>query len=294
MIDINYDFTEETATNYLKQIDDKTKKELLEKYLKSKNTFEKYIIYRELKCIDPDDKSKLLQEIYFNKWDKKYLNACIKKDNIVFSDTMTSVQGLINNYYMALTKENEGIKNEWIKYKQDNDLNKGAHFSEKSMIYMYKNIKKYPCFEKEIVNNKSMVNFISKYHTIGNYIPVPNNFNCARSGHFSKHDMWDLTLIKICEYYNNHSEQTLKELLHIKELTKENKIIIENTKKWLDTYKDDKEFIAKNYLKVYITKKEELNKIHNWKNSYPKLDDYNKYFEILSEIIEIRGNDIIK
>ena len=293
---MSYDFTNETVNNLKKIIDEYSNKKIL--------PFKKYVLYRRyLKSIDPDSMSLKLQEIYKNKWDQKYLDVCRKNKDAVYSDTMTSVQGLLNSYYTELKiGKNKEIENEIIKYKNNMNLKKFS-FSENVMFNMYDDINEYPEFEKLLVNNNIVTEFISKYHTIGNYIPVPRYFNKNRSGYNKKSsinkDMWDLTLLKIIEYFNykkiSDEEKmitTLRNLLHIDKKESE---IIDYTKKWLDQYKTKKEFIDKNYLNPYVDKKYEIKKefldIHTWDNPTP--NNHIKYFELITSAIDGRAQLIM-
>lgn len=293
----NYDFTDETANNLLCKINT---------YMNNQTTtFEKYIIYKMyLECIDPDVMSDQLQEIYKKKWDEKYLNSCRKARNSVFSDTMTSVQGLLHSYYGSeLCNKNDKIKDEIKKYKEENNL-KSFSFSKNTMFTMFTEIKKYPEFEKTIAVKDEVNDFISRYHTIGNYIPVPQYFNKNRSSNkgigrgWKNYDMWDLTLLKIIEYYdlkkeNKDAVNVLMQLLHCSD---KNSGIIVSAKNWLDSYENKKEFIDMNYLNPYVNKeyniKNDFRKIHTWEN--PEPIDHIKYFKMISEAIDERANLILR
>lgn len=292
----NYDFTDETANNLLCKINT---------YMNNQTaTFEKYIIYKMyLECIDPDVMSYQLQEIYKKKWNEKYLKSCKKTEDSVFSDTMTSVQGLLHSYYDSeLSNKNEKIKSEIKKYKEEKNL-KLFSFSKKTMFTMFTEIKKYPEFERTIVRKNEVNDFISIYHTIGNYIPVPQYFNKNRGSKgigkgWKNYDMWDLTLLKIIEYYdlkkeNKDAVNILMQLLHCKN---KNSDIIASTKNWLDCYENKKEFIDKNYLNMYVDKnyniKNDFRKIHTWEN--PEPIDHIKYFKMISEAIDERAKLILK
>lgn len=290
-IDENYDFTEETI-GYKKSSKLKTK--FVSKEI---SNIEKHSIYCQLSNVDPDSNSILLQNIYRNKWNQKYLETCIrdKNKNIYYSDVMTSLQGLLNHFYENICKD------EWEDYKRK--YSNVKYFGKDSMKKMVENITDYPKFKEYFVDNKIITDFIKYYHTIGNYIPVPKDFNKNRSGNYADHDMWDLTLTKIYNYYHNKkvdlvissSDNALMELLFCDE-----KVL--STKKWLDSFYDWKTFIKENYLQAYVDRdtgiiKKEFTDIHNWKNgeTYPNSkDSFLAYFKYLTDAIKSRSNDILE
>jgi hypothetical protein len=277
--DIDYDFTFDTIGTK-KGIKNYTKKSVLERYIK----------YRETSGVDPDCYSTLLQEVYKNKWNEKYLSTCkVNRRNKYYSDTMTSVQGLLNHFIKDV------CTSDWQLYKNQKGNEKVKFCSEKAFIKIYKNKGLYKVFSHYFIednkDSKIILNFIKSYHTIGNYIPVPQYFNKNRSGYFANHDMWDLTLLKIKEYYNSkNNEKVLKEMLF-------NKGNYEYTKLWLDSFGDWPTFIKDNYLKDYVDNKyeikEELTKIHNWDKTYPDKDMYLKYFEMVTKLINNRSKYIL-
>lgn len=84
--------------------------------------------------------------------------------------------------------------------------------------------------------------FLEAVYTIGNFCPVPERFNTARSGG-GDYDYWDLTLMKIHDWYmdNDDNDKHLNDLLHIKEECTRNRQCIKNCKKWLEWFKTDAE-----------------------------------------------------
>lgn len=279
VIDKEYDFTSETIGYKRSSI-------LKNKFFNEETSaIEKHSIYCQFSNVDPDNYSILLQKVYKDRWDERYLKTCIKdeKENIYYSDVMTSLQGLLNSFYKKVCSKN---------------LNKSL------MIKIVKDMKKSPEEYKEFIeyfiNNEKITNFIKCYHTIGNYIPVPRYFNTNRSGNYADHDMWDLTLIKIYDYYHKEkkssvisdSDKVLMELLFSDKK-------FESVKNWLDSFGDWKPFIEENYLQDFVYKetgkiREEFINIHNWNKTYPETESsFLDYFELLTDTINKRSKRII-
>ena len=262
VIDKEYDFTSETIGYKRSSI-------LKNKFFNEETSaIEKHSIYCQFSNVDPDNHSILLQKVYKDRWDERYLKTCIKdeKENIYYSDVMTSLQGLLNSFYKKVCSKN---------------LNKSL------MIKIVKDMKKSPEEYKEFIeyfiNNKKITNFIKCYHTIGNYIPVPRYFNTNRSGNYADHDMWDLTLIKIDDYYHKEKKSSV--------ISDSDKVLMELL--FSDT------FIKENYLQDYVYKetgkiREEFINIHNWNKTYPETEpSFLDYFELLTDTINKRSEHII-
>ena len=285
-VDEKYNFIKETV-GY------KRFSKLKSKFMNPKiSNIEKYAIYCRLSDVDPDSHSIVLQKIYKDKWNEKYLNVCKCGEKKYYSDAMTSLQGLLNHFYENICKD------EWEAYKKEHP--KVRHFSKAAMKEIIDNINDYPKFKKYFVDDPIITDFIEYYHTIGNYIPVPQYFNTNRSGNYADHDMWDLTLTKIYDYYHikkedsdiSNSDNVLMELLFCDE-----KVLY--TKMWLDKFSNWKTFIRENYLQDYVNVKtgmikKEFTDIHNWNKTYPDNEsDYLKYFKLLVDTIKSRSKHII-
>lgn len=293
-----FDFTDEIMR--YKTIRDK---ELKDEYLnKDIKTFKKYILYKTiLKNSDPDTNEGLLKDIYKVLWDEEYLKCCESESYVYYSDTMTSVQGLIVDFYILVFNQDEQNKKEGKKVEK-------CRISD--MKKMYDDSANYPVFEKYFVkdNEESRViaDFIRHYHTLGNYIPVPSGFNRARSGNFINYDMWDLTLVKIKEYYEaikegrrikfDEIECSLLELLHFKDA-------IVATQAWLDAFGTWENFVDKNYLKAskeegfdnYVDENYEIDDFFTNIHSFDKpmlmsKEDYLEYFKKITRVIKGRTN----
>lgn len=156
---------------------------------------------------DPDQYSELLQKIYCALWPE--LTDFMKSESIGFcSDTMTSAQTMVNSAIQTIRCE-ERIG---CIYKK-----KRSYGSTNSMIALFANDELTGFSERMREQYPLLEGFLKYNHTIGNYCPVPRGFNTARSG-AGKCDMWDLTLMKIREYYYaadaSSKEKILNELLH--------------------------------------------------------------------------------
>lgn len=279
-----------------KKIKDKQSKmdkidNLLRVYNTSNNSFEKYISYKDTPC-DPDSYSKLLQEIYNKLWgDLFYGKNFMKpyKKNIFCSDTLTSAQRRINDQLNSLKKDIT-----------INALNKDVIYSQKQIIDSYKQNDDFRNFVNNDSKLESLREFLSVYHTLGNYCPVPNGFNVARSGSYADKDYVDLMLIKIKEYYDskdinqsiNNAYKTLIELLNHKDIF--------NCKLWLDCFDGWKDFVDKNFFKGnFVNDKYEVELLcnkgnRNWKNHHIPDNEYDIFYRNTTEKIKKRTETIIK
>lgn len=290
---INYDFTDDCTKNADYQ---------------EKKGYEKYFIYRSLrlgpggkeiypiaasvkeenyklygKVGDPDIGSSLLQSIYSLLWPeiREEKSEYMMYDGKICSDTMTSCQTVLNNYVK------EKLPGVLKKYDVEN-------VSNKMCIELYEAD---PAFRKMLEESENLAHFVRVYHTLGNYIPVPYGFNSARSGHYGSHDSWDLTMIKIKEYYDARrenlsnsgelfpclTERKIMELLHCK-----SEII--SCYKWLNSFAGWNDFIDKNYLQDFVDdyKPRPFCEGHSWECPQVK-GDFDNFFKNAWECIEKRS-----
>ena len=162
----------------------------------------------------------------------------------------------------------------------------------------------YNHYIKKFSDNKHIEEEIEKlaknYHTIGNMIPVPTGFNMGRAGEMAKYDFWDLTMLKIWEWYQHkddckgcdNCDDALKELLF-----KDNNSV-KHCKQWLDKFKKWHDFVCKNYLSDYID--DEKKPIVFWKghsfsnyNLPNNEEDFYSYLIKLNDCIEKRNTKIL-
>lgn len=144
------------------------------------------------KVKDPDSASGLLKEIYAVLWPRKGVGG--------YSDTMTSAQTLVN-----VAVDNVRYNIDWKLYQDESarPCTKNvfiALMAAEDRLSCVLN-RFYPCLR----------NYISVYHSIGNYCPVPKGFNRARGQ--KGYDFWDLTLEKIREFYLEEDEEKQKEIM---------------------------------------------------------------------------------
>lgn len=155
-----------------------------------------------------------------------------------------------------------------------------------SFTNIYKHYKKN--FETNSFIRDEVEELAKNYHTIGNMIPVPSGFNSSRAGKDAKYDYWDLTMLKIKEWYNDTSnDKPLKMLLN------DNKNAIEPCKKWLNKFDNWNDFVEKNYLSPFVGTKEadgNYTLLYFWKDhsfeNCELLRDANKFLEFLKKLNE--------
>lgn len=270
-----YDFTFKEDCNNLNEKD-------LGEY-KKKTGVEKIIEYKTNdKIKDPDSYSKLLQEIYKNLWPDFDKLEFLLQDKIIASDTLTSAWTPVKKYFLK-SCYGEEIKKFKIekKYRQIN--------AELCKQFYESNVD----FQNQINKNEDLRDFINLYHTIGNYCPVANGFNSPRSGSFASHDMWDLSLFKIREFYYSQGDkeisdkhQKILDLLHGK--------YINNVVNWLNCFGEGEQgwicFVNKYFFFDYVDK--DYNVVpfcenHSWDNN--EINDFDKFFKVVSNRIKRRG-----
>ena len=269
-----------------------------EEYEKNKTVIENFIFYKNAKGkYDPDSASEKLQNVYKEKWNSVksqwFMNEKMETNSEkICSDTMTSVQAIINRAMKLYdeTTEEKKIKDVYWGKNQKN-------YSLKVLSEAYKKAEGKEIIER-LFDSTGITRLLEMYHTLGNYCPVPCYFNGARSGTSAMHDFWDLTLMKIREYYKSGAEEILDELLH----KKGNK---EACKAWLDYFSKEakgkmgwENFIESNYLDDYIDGNKEVKPFwegHSWENPLPNdLKTLSKGVEEIVKRIENRGDLILK
>ena len=210
--------------------------------LKNKAPLDKYIEYKSNgNTYDPDSTSNILQEIYKLLWGELCSQWFMKKDDgMICSDNMTSAQNFVNQ---AMKKEN--YFEEFPECKGTNQKN----YSKQFMINVYN---KHKNELTELFNEYNLNTLIKVYHTIGNYCPVPRYFNKARAGYMNAdYDFWDLTLMKIKEYYDAGGKLEKESPIIYDELFKTRKNPLP-CKAWLDYFGSWKEFVDSNFFNSYV------------------------------------------
>lgn len=307
----------------------KLKKDISEKFVEIRKYFvagkhdqEKEII---MKLHDPDGNikdgkilggSQLLQYIYKKLWPELTAQEFMKHlliDNQktwICSDTMTSAQRRMNDFLKDIeTKDDHGNIFQTIKNEIGN-----INYSQKLCIELYfrgclnpenenflgKTFKETICDIAGGEAERQLCRFLECWHMLGNYCPVPRHFNSARSA-YAVYDYWDLTLLKIQEYYKNRDREDEvwkilgEELLH----GSGNALAC---KLWLDYFGSWENFIEKNYMQDFVKKEnsEDDYKVrlffdgHSWNEPTPKgSEEFINLFKNASEMIEKRTLRII-
>ena len=266
---------------------------------KNMNGYAKYFAYKTQNNVnDPDSYSDLLQDIYKILWPGLEQKDFMKGKNRIHSDTMTSVQHTLTNYFKAT------FPNEIEEYMLNNPKQKFV--SAKMCKAMYE---QYNTVSSTLDSNADLKRFISLYHTLGNYSPVPTKFNVARSGvgYSSSYDYWDLTLMKIKKYFDlrkkNLSSQLadavnqIATLLHCAEpINNCCAETINNCLKWLDGYGSWNNFVHENFFQDYVDNEGEVIPLcvgHSWENGCNEIGNYDEFFKNAWNRIEARSNRMI-
>lgn len=195
-----------------------------------------------------------------------------------------------NKTYICFSRE--------YKYQLILDTNNGKEYYRGDTMTSFTNIHKH--YETNFANDETISFEIEKlaknYHTIGNMIPVPTGFNTSRAGSNAVHDYWDLTMIKIKEWYDKSIDKPLAELFH------KNSDAIEPCKKWLSKFNKWNDFVEKNYLLSFVGDKDQdgnyqllmfWNK-HDFNNSALPInkEDFFRFLKLLNICIENRNKEI--
>lgn len=166
--------------------------------------------------------SPLLQEIYGKLWGELWdqeSQKWMKNGETIQADTMTSVQTTLNNVveYKVETEEEKKIREKRKEPGKYYDCSLRYYLQRYKLALDDSSDDKSNDFSHRLHKVKGLELFLSMYHTIGNFIPTPRGFNSARSGG-GDYDYWDLTLLKIKEWYEADNdikkEKALFELLH--------------------------------------------------------------------------------
>ena len=158
------------------------------------------------------------------------------------------------------------------------------------------------------------MDFLEVSHTIGNFMPVPRGFNCARTGYtgapdyLAAYDQTDLCLMAIKEYYDIHTshdpnrDQTISDTDPLRKLfclksRDEGKREISYAKAWLDHFGCWRTFVEKNMLLPMVD--ENYLPIpffpgHSLERPYPDNDeDWKTFFSTAARLIRERSEHIV-
>lgn len=246
---------------------------------------------------DPDSSSVLLQEIYkllwkdvaekpFMKQEPKKIKGTWDDGKITASDTMTSATTrFIDALNASKTKEIINSQNIAGKINKIRVAFGGTEqrWSTKLCIIVEAVLEEGEKkeFYKMIDNHyPAMRNFLDQWHTIGNYCPIPAGFNSARSGRYAEHDYWDLTLMKICDWYkyNDKRDAILAELLHIVNDDKDKNEIMKNCRDWLKWFEKKGKEVGKDGWHYFVDTLYMQDYVYNEKDGINQ--GHEKYYDV--------------
>ena len=197
-------------------------------------------IYKRVR-MHPDSGSELLQDIYRVLWNENILKYCMKADTVT-GETLNSQNTTLGILFKLIETEEE-------KRERANIKTSSGGMQKISIKYIMSRYAKNP---EEIRNRfkkvEGIIELISLYHTLGNFMPVPVGCNSPRGTGITK-DYWDITLKIIYEYFKKEND-------NIADIVGENKSQL--YKDWLDSYGDDngcngwKNFVERNYLQDFV------------------------------------------
>ena len=220
---------------------------------------------------DPDTDREKLQNIYKAIYEDNYLNITKDNEGRICGDTMNSITTTMSKYFRLIYADDEKYYRSKIKGNGFiNEYGKPYNGSLSQSLEIYIREKDSEKLKKSI--SKDAKNFIRYSHTLGNFIPVPaKTFNVPRAT--STNDYWDLTLLRIYNWYkeNESSDKSLKKDAILKTVENEcdcnkNKELClllgrncANVKlciKWLCAFGSWKEFVEKNYMQSFVGKED--------------------------------------
>lgn len=251
---------------------------------------------------DPDNGSELLQEVYNLIWPFMFDDD----KNKFWSDTLSSVQ-----YTMADVFENF-IESDAAKTRR-HALGYKQNCTIRYMLDYFSNAESDENVMKQVSDAAAKIEnilyidrFLSAWHTIGNYCPVPKGFNAPRSN-YGKHDMWDLSLMKIRQWYLATNDIT-KEKILVEDLFHFNKSgDVKSTTEWLTKFGDGQkgwESFVDTFLFQDWVNTEDVNSSHyyevvplcenhDWANPLTPVDNLEEFFCNYQKRIYNRGIRII-
>lgn len=217
---------------------------------------------------DANSNHQLLRCIYEQLWSKETLPDC--------SDTMNSVQTTLNQLLACYYKEYKIYKSR-------------ASLKYIAALY-YEN-----GLDREHLHDAQAL--MDVYHTIGNYMPVPNGVNTWKASVFK--DYFDLFLAFIYNYYHakNNLVRNGYSCISLKGT------ILGEFDEWLESFGNWDSFVEKNYLQHFVGinadgtygEPKELWKGHFSGAALPEtIDQCNEYFKNASEWILARGKLMVE
>lgn len=294
----NFDFTDDVARNNLYRL----LKQPWEKFfsymalsrgfpkdsngvLKNGADFYQECRERLVKVSDPDSNSNLLQEIYKTLWDEKILSGCKGKNKRIIGETLNSANTTLGVLYKYIETEKQKIERGNNRISIRYIISRYAEDKEKQISTF-----------SEISN---LTQFTEKYHSLGNFMPIPEGCNSPRGFNNPKvEDYWDLTLKIIYDYYVMKND-------HLRDIVKTEKNYL-NYKKWLDSFGAGQNgwnnFVEKNFLQdfVYFEESDYSFPKELWENHFSesvipsRKEHIEQFYENATKFICARSNRMIK
>lgn len=304
-----------------------------EKLEEIKKSFEeKAYMYKSIN--DPDSYSKSLQEVYKLLWKNvakqpfmrqeprtKKMKEIWEDGKKSASDAMTSVQGILKVALQNIINDKKQTKPEnmckeifeHIQKMMTGAFNENKEYwTKKFCVVVAADLSAekldesfYELIDKYYPDN-ILSEFINRCFTIGNYCPVPVGFNAARARDEKEnknYDYWDLTLMKIKDWYDTRDDSLLKEQLLHKNGN------LKNCKKWLEWFEKKENKVGKTdgwhnfvdtlLMQDYVNEKYEVMPFwegHTWGNpELPKDDEKIKEaLKGISKRIKARSQRIVE
>lgn len=260
-MNIRYDFSDDGAGLEYILMEDKLKKFFVymassicyshenEDIMKWGADFCQEIKSKQLNISDPDSNSKLLQEIYGILWDESSLIKCRKNNGEISGDTMNSANTTLDQWYKMVETEEQKKERAEVKEVKRQGI---------SIRYILSRYVKDPVGLSELFDTvEGMKLFLSIYHTLGNFIPIPKACNKPRERKVK--DYWDLTLKAIYDYYVCDENSRKYKIYTLEDVVGEDKSKL--YKDWLDSFSDDNskegsnkwnDFVEKNYMQDFV------------------------------------------
>ncbi len=192
------------------------------------------VLFGEVK--DPDSGSELVQKVYAALWDYA---PCMKTQGETLNSVNTTLNVFYNKDHLKKINQEFNTKQQMsIYYILSRYFEHHDDFSQQrdNMLFLWESE-----FEK----------FVSVYHTLGNFMPVPWGCNFPR-GSAKVHDYWDLTLLHIHQYYTaGNSIEDIKAILSPKKVADYDGLV-KKYKEWLDSFGNWENFVNKNYLRAFV------------------------------------------
>lgn len=154
------------------------------------------------------------------------------------------------------------VYGEYLKFKGISSESRSKRY-----VSILENLNEYIDNTPEYIND-----YLGVFHTIGNMIMVPKEFNSPR--YRKTKDYWDLTLKGIYKWFiknDNESDEGLIEIIGATPYFPSEKDNIDSCKKWLSRYQKNnklswKKFIIDNSLEMYVDK--EWKPIEFWEGHF--------------------------